>query len=138
MAAMAAAGGGGKVTLSGEDIVDNDSGSAQVHIIFRADGTVDKKEGATTTQIDTGTDWVIPNVAANATYDVRFVGLTGDAFTAEAASVNTWIDLGSDRTWSLEKSIPGGYDNSVTFEIRGGGGTTLDTAVYTFTLVVSS
>lgn len=131
----------GEVTVSGEAVSDSDSGGATCSIIFRSDGTVDKIEGATTTQIDSGTDWIIPNGDASSDYDVRATSIssgTSDTFAAEGAAEDVWIDLGSDREWRFTESSPfGAHDISCTFEIRFDGGSVLDSASYTFDLVVS-
>lgn len=129
------------VTLSGEALSDSDSGGATVSIFFRADGTIDKKEGATTTQIDSGTDWIIPNGAGSSSYEVRCTNLTStssDTWTTEAAAEDTWIDLGSDREWEFTESAPlGAHDLTCDFEIRRDGGAALASTEYTFDLVVS-
>jgi len=109
----------GVVTLSGETISDivDDPANAEVRIIFRADGTIDKYEGGVTTQIDAGTDWIIPNGAANAGYDVGYSGLTGGVFTTESAAEDTTINLGADRTWVLQRGTVGTTELTCTFKI---------------------
>lgn len=122
------------VTLSGETTVDNISGGTKIAgIIFRADGTVDSVIGVTIAQIDAATDWIIPPGLADSSYEVRFVSLTGDAWTTAAAVENTWIDLGADRRWDVQESSGGITSNNVTFEIRKDGGAALDTGFYTHT-----
>ena len=125
------------VTLSGETIADSDSGGATVSIFFRSDGTVDKKEGASTSQIDSATDWIIPNGSADSTYEVRCTNIAGDTWSAEAAAEGTWVGLGSDREWRFTDSIPGGYSLTCDFEIRKDGGAALASTGYTFNLTVS-
>lgn len=125
------------VTLSGEAVFDADSGGASAGIYFRSDGTVDKKEGINVTQIDSATDWIIPNGAASSSYEVRCTNITGDTWDTDAAAEDTWIALGSDRFWEIVRSIPGGYVLTCDFEIRLSGGAALASTEYTFELNVS-
>ena len=123
------------VTVSGESINDTVSQptDAIAGVRWNADGTVDKKEALTFTQIDSGTDWVIPNGAASSDFEVRYTALTGDAFTTAAAAEDTWIDLGSARLWEIRSDAGDNLSNSSTFEIRKNGGAVLDSATYTIT-----
>jgi len=109
----------GVVTLSGETIshIVDDPLNAEVGIRFNADGTVDKKVGGTFTQIDTGTDWIIPNSAANAGYDVGYTGKTGSAFTTEAAAEDTTVNTGANRLWTLQRGTVGTNTITCTFQI---------------------
>lgn len=140
-----AIGSGPVVTVSGETISQSDPSApynSRVAIQFNSDGTIDKitdfNGTPTVVQIDAGTDWIIPNIAAGIEYDVRFVSGGGDlaaGFDVEAAVEDTWIDLGSDRLWSSTSTIQEEFSGTATFEIRhGGSGITLDSAVYTFTI----
>jgi hypothetical protein len=107
--------------------------AATAGIRFNTDGTVDKRESASYTQVNSATDWIIPNGAASSDYEVRYTGHSGDAFTTEAAAEDTWIALSSNRLWQLSKNTAGFYSCTCTFEIRKGTGATIDTALCTFT-----
>ena len=119
------------VTLSGASITHNGGGGgATAGIRFNADGTVDKREGGTYTQISSTTDWISPNGLATSDYEVRYTSAS-KAFDTEAAAEDTWIALGSNREWNLSAS--GDVDGlTCTFEIRIGG-VTQDTGAYSFT-----
>jgi len=130
---------GAALALSGEVIshTASDPTQARAHVIFNSDGTVDKREGGTITQLDTGTDWIIPNDAADTLYEVRYTGLTGTAFGVSAANADVWIDLSSNRTWGYTNTTNGTTDTGdATFEIRiGGGGPLVVSATYDLTAV---
>ena len=123
----------GVVTLSGETISPPTVASGtppRGEIVFRADGTVDKIENGATSQIDTATDWIFPNSRASDKYDLRYTSQSGDIFTAEASAEDTWIDLGTDRIYTLTRIPVGTSTNTVTFEIRNNAGTTVASTVY--------
>lgn len=129
------------VTLSGETVLTVDAVSPYdtfVAFRFNTDGTLDKgtsiNGGALNfSQIDSATDWIIPNDAASIDYDVRIVSITG-TLTSLAAAENTWIDLGTARTWTLNSTIQENITVTATFEIRDPVGTTKDTGAYTWTI----
>ena len=134
--AAALARGGAALKLSGETISNSETNPTQgrAHVIFNSDGTVDKREGGTVSQIDSGTDWIIPNSSADSIYEVRFTGLTGDAFDVNAAAADTWIDLSANRTWGYTRGTVGTNTGSATFEIRiGSSGSAQTSASYTLT-----
>ena len=135
------------IALSGETISAVDGVSpynTSIAIKFRSNGTVEKAsringEALSYSQIDGATDWITPNHFADSTYDVRFTnyvdGGSADTFTTLAATLNTWIDLGSDRVWLFnDTTINAGNGFTVDFEIRDDAGTTLASTTYTFTL----
>lgn len=135
-ATTAASAGGAIVSVSGETIGSAGVGSQLARLDFLAVGTVFKFETSSgNNQIDSATDWIIPNGAASSDYDVRYINLSGDAFTFSAASENTWIDLGSDRSWGYIDSNPAPFEllfGFATFQIRlGPSGPVLDSATYT-------
>lgn len=134
----AAVGGGFIVNLAGEAISHAHPTDSTAGIRFNLDGTIDELRGTSYSQIDAATDWIIPNGKAATDFEVRFTGLTGDAFTTEAASSGTWIALSLAREWKLNNIVDLTTDsNSVTFEIRRGSGATIDTGVYTFSAQVT-
>jgi hypothetical protein len=130
--------GGPKVNLSGEATVTDASVSraCTAGIRVNSDGTIDKLINATYTQISAATDWIIPNGAASSDYDVRITGVTfntGTVWDSEASPEDVWINLGSDRLWSVDDDSSTAVDNhdvSFTIEIRGPGGTTLSSGAY--------
>lgn len=132
---------GGVVTVSGEAVNDSDSGGATGGIRFNSDGTIDKLEGASYSQIDSGTDWIIPNIAASGDFDVRCTNVssgTSDDWTTEPAAEDVWINLGSDREWKMAVSAPFGlHDLTCDFEVRYNGGAAEDTGTFTLDLIVS-
>ena len=122
------------VKLSGETIanVEADPTQARAWIIFNTDGTVDKREGGAVSQIDTATDWIIPNSGADGIYEVRYTNLSGDAFTVSAAAADTWIALTAGRTRGYTNTSNGTTTSSTAdFQIRlGGGGGSITSANY--------
>ena len=129
------------VTLSGETVVSTATqpADATAAISIESDGTVDRitSQGGTQ-QVDTATDWVIPNSEAPTSYDVRITNVVwqssgdGESFDIEAASENTWIALTSDRVWQIkESSSSGTKEVDFTVEIRFIGDQTVATGSYT-------
>jgi hypothetical protein len=106
---------------------------------FNTDGTVDAEiEVVGYSQIDSATDWVIPNSAAGSEYSVSYTALTGDAFTTAAAAEGSWVALSSNREWRLDNSTPGTtLSNSCTFRIKDNtNDVQVAQAVYNFTAQV--
>jgi hypothetical protein len=130
------------VTLSGETVTDYHSplpGTATAGIRFNTDGTVDKLVDGAYSQIDSGTDWIIPNVDADSTFDVRCTNITSGSWTSEAAAEDTWISLSANREWYVfTNGIPSTQACTCTFEIRKDGGAVLDSATYTCTATVEN
>ncbi len=126
------------VTLSGEIIADQPtSRTATAGIRFNADGTMDSLINVTYSQIDAATDWIFPNEGASSDFDVRVTNVVWNSaatgFDTEAASEDTWIDLGSARTWSIQdttSSAVGNKDVNFDIEIRDNAGTTVATGAY--------
>lgn len=129
MAAMAC-GGRGTVTISGETISDTGGAPARATVIFNTDGTVDKRESTTVTQIDSATDWIIPNVYAGSLYEIKYELDSGDALTETNMVVSTWADMGTTRTMGYATSDPGTESGTITVSIRFNGGPVLDTGQY--------
>ena len=125
------------VTLSGESIFSVSAGGVSVAILHVvADGTLWKQttnEGSV--QLDVATDWIIPNSAADSSYEVRYTNHTGNTaqFTSSAPE-DVWIDLSVSRFFQLF-AFPGGIFRTATFdvEIRKDGGAVLATASFTLT-----
>lgn len=126
----------GTVTLSGQTVFGIDT--EIVGIRFNSDGTVDQRVGATYTQIDTGTDWIIPNGDAPDLFQVMTdnwmdLGGAGGGFNSAAAAEGVWVALTSNREWNVLAVGPDGADsNRMTFDahIRWNGGSTIDSGAY--------
>jgi hypothetical protein len=127
---------GGTVTVSGEVVTHlvGSSGTAIAGIRFNSDGTVDKRVGGTYTQIDSGTDWIIPNGDADSTYDVSYTGASG-TWSVQASTEGTWTNLGADRLYYVTATGGTGIPKSITctFNIRKDGGSVIDSASFTCT-----
>jgi hypothetical protein len=120
----------GSVTLTNASLSDTDfsaAGSAITSIFYNADGTVDKLEGAITTQLNPSTDWIVPNSGSATTYYIRatqvslvenetnpsiFSTLSGD-------SLATWHTLGNGqgREFRLTTNSNTAGDGDITWQI---------------------
>lgn len=125
---------GDVVTLSGETGIQDTvsgGGTARAGVRFNSDGTIDKREASSYTQIDSSTDWIIPNSSAPDDYEIRCASITAGGWTVAAASTGTWVALSSSREWRVEETSE---DSSQTctavFEIRKGSGSAIDSATY--------
>jgi hypothetical protein len=125
----------GTVTLSGEVVFGLDTDV--VGIRFNSDGTVDKRI-STYTQIDSGTDWIIPNGDAPDLFEVMTdnwvdLGGAGNGFNSAAAAEGVWVALTTNREWNVQADAPDGSSSAkMTFDahIRWNGGATLDSGAY--------
>lgn len=107
---------------------------------INSDGTTDtikQTDGGALTyaQVQSATDWVIPNGMASGDYDVRITGLTEHAnHTGTYAAVeDTWIDLSADRSYYVSSTTGAVDSTTVTIEIRDATGTTVVSSAFTFT-----
>jgi hypothetical protein len=129
------------VILSGATITGVDSGGGPVYtsdaaLFVRADGTIDKLEtGSGTTQINSSTDWIIPNGSASGDYQVMIHEDSGTLNRLFQDKIDTWLSLAGDRDWGVFRSIsaPGSKTCTVTLSIRKNGGPVIATAVYVLT-----
>jgi len=136
----------GVVALSGESVVDIkvDPTNATSGIRVNTDGTVDKQVAASYSQIDSATDWVIPNHLANTSYEVRITSVVwnqsgdGETFSPEWAVAGTWKAVTADAEWGIVQAVVGIKDVTFTLEIRQGSGATIDTASYTLNADVAA
>jgi hypothetical protein len=100
---------------------------ALASITFNADGTVDIVSFGMTEWT-----WKTGGSPASA-YEIRstITGGTPGSFTVDP-SAGAWIDLGTNRTWTRERTGAEGVNSVIaTFEIRGVTGTVLDSASIT-------
>ena len=121
--------GGAILTLTGETIESENSAGAIAGVRINADGTVDQNIDNQFFQINADTDWIIPNAAANDSYQVRATVLSG---SLSSGTVDEWLDLDDDRPFSVV-ATPG---NTTTATIRieiGIGGTAIVSADFTLT-----
>ena len=130
--------GGVHYTVTGATINDDStSRTCTARLTINADGTIDKLENVTTTQLSSDTDWVTPNEVADGDHDVRITNVvwtTGAAFTNEAAAEDAWIDLSVARVWDLidtNSSPTGNLWVDFDIEIRDPGGSTVASGSYT-------
>jgi len=129
----------GTVTLSGETIAYARN-SATTSIVYagvriNTDGTIDKRgfKSGTYSQIDSGTDWIIPNGDANEYFEVycQVNSESGAGLASSASLEGVWLPLTSNRLWYVAKSGADGTDTAnITISIRYNGGATIDSAVY--------
>ncbi len=134
----------GILTLSGEHVSETGgTGPWKVHIIFNSDGTVDRRNQSssgndTTTQVDSATDWIIPNVAAGdgSLFEVRNATEPSQSLDEEAAAFGNWVDISTARVWGFTSGVQSDDDSgNLTFEIRRLGGSAAEaSAVYSFVL----
>ena len=127
------------VTLSGGTFSHTvtEPTNAESGIRLKATGGIQEQDGGSFAGRSTATDWIIPNSAAHIDFDCRVTSVTG-TFTTLAAAVDTWIDCGSDRTWSVLRNSVGTTTVSFTFEIRNRDGVTVATAAYSVEAIVDS
>lgn len=123
------------VKLSGENVSVTYESHAGIRV--NTDGTVDKREGGTYTQIDGTTDWIIPNGDASSLYEVRVTNVshTGGAsgWSSAAAADNTWIAISANREWNVIADGPYTSDTrqaNFDMQIRYNGGAVLTTGAY--------
>ncbi len=122
MALMGARAYAGIVTLSGETV----AGTATALLNINSDGTATKQQDVSTTQIDSGTDWIIPNAASSqAGFTVRFHKDSGDDPTT--GTLDSDLSLGSNRTVGFNSDA--GKSCSLTVTIKHNG-VTIDTGTY--------
>lgn len=118
------------VTITGASISDIQvTATAVAGVRFNTGGTIDKKVFATYTQIDSGTDWIIPNSGASSGYEI-YATYTGDAPTGPAMS--TWHDMSVAREWLLSNpgAAPTTLNCALTVQIRYSGGAVIDSGVF--------
>lgn len=133
------------VTVTGRTISSVDSGVQTVGLRFNADGTVDEYESAGAAswqQIESSTDWIIPNSFNTEGFHVKLTVQSGDSPDAgtvlgSSDAINTWLTLGNGTTreWFLENEDPQPSQSGVwRVEISADGGTTtLDSGDFTMT-----
>ena len=128
-------GGDPTYTLSGETGISSvgTPGPFQAGVRVNSDGTIDKRETASYTQIDAATDWKIPNsVPTGANVRIRCTDNNANLHASSDAT-GSWLLLTVDREWWVEQSgSVGSKALDITLEISLDGGSTVhDSASYT-------
>ena len=143
--ALPSGGGFGTATISGETVTTTDTpiGSLFAGIRVNIDGTIDRVNGddgaggPTYTQIDSATDWIIPNTAATKrTYHFRLNKNSGDTLDAGSTAITTWVELTSTLEWWVEHATLDQDYNATLLVSSDGGSTTIDSATFIFDLNV--
>ena len=125
----------GTVTLTNQTISHTHATAARAKWSANTDGTVDKVEGSTTTQISSSTDWIIPNGAASNDYEFKmsFVSSSGSGYSVGyPVFYGVWYSGGF--YVDLQKSGTGTASLTVTMSVRDANTlVVLDTATITLT-----
>ncbi len=88
----------------------------------------------TNSTVDVG-DWITPKVGMSG-YDARLHLNSGTNPTT--GTMDTWLNLGTTRTWTLERSGLGTTSNNCTLEIRTTSGVVLKTLTITMNAIVEA
>lgn len=130
----------GVVTLSGEAFIVAFDGDVmgpydtRSGIRINTDGTIDKYTGTnnggyTYAQIDASTDWIIPNSAANSSYEVQLDVNSGTPnFSSDSTA--TWLAMSTNRQWIVQRTTVGTSTWNWTLRIRFNGGAEIDNGAY--------
>ena len=125
------------VTLSGHFNPSFSFGSnCYAYHIAGADGKFYQKDNsAAAIQVNTGSDWIIPNSAAPGSYRIRHTSATGDtADFTPAGTINNYLSLTSAATYELVDTTVGPTTKSITYTLEIDDGTTSqDTGSYSLT-----
>ena len=136
----AAAASVGIVTVSGGTLNDDQPAptNAKVSVEFNLDGNVYRlnSEADTPTQIDTATDWIKPLLVDPAGYEIFVSNAGPDGLAPGSDVLDTWLDLGTTRTWGVIHLPSSGSSTAVlTIQIRRDA-LVLDSGVYTLNAIV--
>ena len=107
-------------TLDGEHVSHsvNSPSSANAGVRINSDGTVDKREGGTYTQIDSP-DWNGSSAfLSGSDFEVRLTNKTG---VPPVGTLGTWLSLSSNQEWFNNRSGAGTNASTNTVEIRRAG-----------------
>ena len=124
------------VTVSGEfishSVANGNTARAGIRL-NTADGTIDKLEGTTFTQIDASTDVLIPNQDASG-FHIKFTKGALDP-TPAFGTLDTWLAWTSDLEVYYEETVDDSQDSgTITVHVSDDGGTTtLDTGDFILT-----
>lgn len=121
----------GVVTISGiASVNENGAGTRSVRLWFGVDGIIQLYRTSTGyVQVNASTDWIIPNGAADSSYDVRMASIGVGNWNTTPAGTGVWINLGSAREWRITDTDPSALNfeqvGNMVFEIRKDGGSPL-------------
>lgn len=118
------------VTYTGGDTIHHDvaiNNTATAILRVRQDGTVQKTEGLTQTQLQSSTDWIIPNTGNDDLYEVKFSkGFLDDAPTG-GDTLDVWHFIDQNRTVEyIESTNNTEIKATITTRIRYNGGAEID------------
>lgn len=83
--------------------------------------------------VDVG-DWISPKVGMS-NYECNMTVNSGSTPTGSATA--TWLNLGTNRSWTISQSGVGTNSSNCTIQIRNASGVVLDSATVTFSATVS-
>jgi hypothetical protein len=134
------AGSSAVVTVSGQAVSNTDGpGPVAAQIRFTSTGIVQRGLGGSYAQVDSATDWIIPNSASAGpgAYHIRATLNAQTGSGTRTGTLGSWLALTSTRTWELSKPTAGIATWDLDIEISDdGGSTTLDTGLYELTVEV--
>lgn len=130
------------VNLDGQTISFSSTANRWAGVRINTDGTVDRRGGTSGNyvQIDSGTDWIIPNGSASSDFEVYCTvnSSSGSGLDAGSAATDTWLALSTNREWFCSRTTVGTDSANLTISIRYNGGATLDSGTYALTATKTS
>lgn len=119
----------GVVNVDGGNVSDFGLGPTFARIEFRSSGQVwGETDQSGNSQLDSGTDWIIPNAKADSSYDVRCTLNSGDS--PSGPTLGSWHAMSTNRGWTLTPGVPGTLSCSLNIQIRKDGGAEIDAGTY--------
>lgn len=108
------------ITLAGAaglDVTDVFPGTYTTGIRVNTDGTIDHNNDGSYSQINSGTDWIIPNGAASSAAEIRVTN-NGAALNGSSDSTGVWLDMSVAREWGVSRSAAGISTFDIDVEMR--------------------
>ena len=142
--ASIAAGSPEVITLSGSSgsprlaaHIVTDPGAASAGWRFNSDGTVDRNQGGYS-QFEAGVEWA--NTAPNASTDYWIRATLDSGSNPSSGTMNTWLQLSSNRTWEWARGSVGVLTGVLQIEIASdsGGSNIVATGYYSGNAEVES
>ena len=128
------------VTLTDATISHVTAAPAAVALVtINTDGTVDKTEGVTVTQLNPTTDWIIPNEKASSQYEVKWDVISGTTPNTKTTWPDeaTYVDISTVRTIGHTLGTTATVGCVLRISIRRNGGAVIDTADFTLNAQVT-
>tara|TARA_Y100001951_G_C11289985_1_gene271439 strand:+ start:198 stop:755 length:558 start_codon:yes stop_codon:yes gene_type:complete len=116
------------ISVTDRTISGFNNAGISVGVIFRTDGII-QRWSSTNGPNDILENWVTPTSAAPSDYQIR-ASTTGGSPPDGGSSLNTWVPLSSQRTWSRSSSS-GTVTSTILIEIRKGTGPVLESGSIT-------